>query len=204
MSRKQRIRGHYEHRVASGRANHDVLDWTSAASQEARFVVLADNVDLSGRSLLDVGSGLGDLCGFLKRRRIAVEYTGVDILEKMVQAARRRHRDGRFLHADIFQGDPFGDERFDVVFCSGTFNLNLGNNREFLPTAVARMLELAREHVVFNLLHARYAGSDGTYFYHDPDDVRAMLRDLPCELRLLDDYLPNDFTVICRPDAGTG
>jgi len=206
MKRKRAIHSHYEPRISPYRAGYDILDWASPESQQARFKVLGENISLAGKSLLDVGRGLGDLCGFLKDRKIAVDYTGVDLIAKMVEAARQRYPDGRFVCADIFQEDTFQPEQFDVVFCSGAFNLNLGNNREFLPVAIRRLLELSREYVVFNLLHHRARGTDGRYFYFDPEDVRRLLAPTECEMRFIDDYLPNDFTAICtktRPASQT-
>lgn len=199
MSREKSIRRHYRRRITRRRENFDVLDWASAQSQQARFAVLTREIDLSGKSLLDVGSGLGDLWTYLKDRHVDVHYTGVDLLKRMVRAAERMHPDVQFLQADIFATDTFGDRRFDVVFCSGVLNLNLGNNREFLPLAAARLLTLAREAAVFNLLHARDTRSDKTYFYYDPDDVTDLLSHLPGRIRIVDDYLQNDFTVICTP-----
>ena len=202
MSKERRIRAHYEHRITADRQNYDVLDWASAESQATRFVVLAENVDLAGKSLLDVGCGLGDLLAFCTRLGIEVDYTGVDLLAKMVRAAQGRHPDGRFVQGDIFESDPFDGRQFDVVFCSGALNLNLGNNREFLPVAVSRMLSLCRGHVVVNLLRRMPGFHDRTYFCHDPDDVRELLRPLPCDIRILQDYLPNDFTVFCQKTVG--
>lgn len=194
------IRKYYEPRITrfGDGENYRILDWASAESQRARFKVLTDNVDLAGKTLLDVGCGLGDLLTFLAEHGIAVEYTGVDILEKMVAAARLQHPSARFIHADVFADDSVGADSFDVVFCSGTFNLNLGNNREFLPVAVRRLVELARNCAVFNLLHVRAQSADRRYFCWAPDDVADLLRTLPCTWRIIDDYLPNDFTVICR------
>ena len=127
-------------------------------------------------------------------------YTGVDIVEKMVAAARDDHDDADFHCGDVFAGDMFEPGGFDVVFSSGVFNLDLGNNAEFLPGAIARLLDLTREYLVFNLLHKRAAGG-GPYFYFDPDQVRPILAALPCRSRILSNYLPNDFTVICRKEA---
>ena len=199
MSKKKNIRRHYKRRISPRRENYDILDWASAESQQARFVVLTSEVDLAGKSLLDVGAGLGDLWDFIKARRLGVDYTGVDILDEMVQIAERMHPDAKFIQADIFKDDPFGDRRFDIVFCSGTLNLNLGNNLKFLPVAAARLLHLAKEAAVLNLLHVRQAGRDKRYFYYDPEDVVNLLRPLGCRLQLIDDYLPNDFTIICTP-----
>jgi cyclopropane fatty-acyl-phospholipid synthase-like methyltransferase len=203
MSRRKAIQAHYEPRIQPGRAHHEILDWSDAAAQQARFEVLHRHVDLAGKSLLDVGCGLGDLWAFCKARGIPVDYTGVDLLEKMTHAAQQKYPDGRFRCADVFHGRSFSKgrlkgRRFDVVFCSGALNLNLGNNREFLPRAARRLVELAQEAAVFNLLHHRETRRHDHCFYYDPQEVRAIVEKLGCDVQIVDDYLSNDFTVICR------
>jgi SAM-dependent methyltransferase len=200
----EKIRAHYEHRIARRRPGHEVVDWASEASQRARFAVLAANVDLEGKSLLDVGCGMGDLWGFLRQRGIGAAYTGIDLLAKMVAAARRRYPRACFACRDVFAADFVVRETFDVVFCSGLFNLNLGNNEEFLPQALRRLLELSRETTVFNLLHERAAYDRVRYYHYHPQDVLEIVAPLVAEARVIDDYLPNDFTVICRKTAGGG
>ena len=206
MDREEAIRAHYERRIRPWRPDHLILDWASSETQRKRFDVLIDRVDLAGRSLLDVGCGLGSLWGCLKERHISVRYTGVDILAKMVRAAWRRHPDAQFVCADVFRDDAFGPDSFDVVYCSGAMNLDLGNNLRFIARAAARFLHIARDRAVFNLLHRRASGGPpGPYFYTEPGEVRPLLKDLPCEAAFVDDYLPNDFTVICtkrRPASG--
>ncbi len=199
MSKRRAIHDHYEHRArqADARENHDVVDWADPQSQRKRFAVLADNVPLAGKSLLDVGCGLGDLWAYLKERGIDVRYTGVDIVAEMVRAAKGRHDDGQFIHADVFAESPFTPDSFDVAFVSGTFNLNLGNNRDFLAPAVARLLKITSRFVVFNLLHDRTPRKYDHCVYWNPADVLAMLDALPCRATLIEDYLPNDFTVVC-------
>ncbi len=82
-----------------------------------------------------------------------MKYTGVDILEAMIERAKAKNLGGDFLHTDIFQGNMFQDRSFDVVYASGIFNLNLGNNREFLIKALDLFMRFSSEAVVFNLLH---------------------------------------------------
>jgi SAM-dependent methyltransferase len=209
MAKSQQIRNHYQPRINAGLENYDVVDWASAEAQELRFAVLVDNVPLDGRTLLDVGCGLGDLWAYLKGCGISADYCGVDLLEEMAAAAGSRNPDARFVCGDIFNininmdrdAAVFApDERFDVVFCSGMLNLELGNNTEFLPAALARMLKLSREHMVVNLLHARNEMRYPHCTYYDPDEVIKILEQMPCKVRLIDDYLPNDFTVICSVD----
>lgn len=165
-----------------------------------RFSVLTSHVDLRGKRLLDVGCGLGDLWAFLGGRGSCVDYVGVDLLEDMVLEGRRRNPGAKLICADVFSPDCdelFQPQSFDVVFCSGMLNLELGNNDTFVPRALGRMFELAREALVFNLLHKRVTPSSGEFHPFKPEEVLGMLRDLPCDAQIIDDYLPNDFTVVC-------
>ncbi len=203
MTKPQRIRHHYQPRIDEQRDNYDVVDWASAEAQQARFAVLIDSVPLDERTLLDVGCGLGDLWIFLKSREISVEYCGVDLLVEMTASAAGQSPEARFVCGDIFDPDApaLGGERFDVVFCSGTLNLELGNNTEFLPEALERMLGLAREHMVVNLLHARCEKKYPHCAYYDPQAVLKILEPMACGIRLIDDYLHNDFTLVCSPSG---
>lgn len=198
MSHRKKILSHYEHRIRPGLDGYEILDWASAASQQARFDVLADQVDLANRSLLDVGCGVGDLWAYLHSAGLAVRYTGVDISEKMIAEARRRHPQAEFLCGDPFADGVLAGQMFDVVFCSGIFNLNLGNNRVFLPQAVGRLMTHVRERLVFNLLHVRAPWQEPTYAYYDPHEVLDTLGAMGLAACMIDDYLPNDFTVVCR------
>jgi len=205
LSKQRAIRNHYARRISPGRHGFDIADWQDASSQRLRFEVLAANVALEGKSLLDVGCGVGDLWGFFVEKNVLVDYTGVDIVASVVEEARRRHPDVRFECRDLFAVEPLERERYDVVFCSGTFNLDLGNNRAFLADALPRLLRLARESLVVNFLHRRSKRQHQHCVYYDPDEVAAVLEPWGFDVRILDDYLPNDFTVICtKTDTATG
>jgi len=195
---KDRIRRHYEPLVDKDSPGYRAADWSDALAQQIRFAVLGDNVELTGRSLLDVGCGTGDLWVFLCAHDIATDYLGVDLVDKAITEARRRHPDGRFETVDVFAPGTFTPESFDVVFSSGAFNLDVGNNRVFLPLAITRLVELSREVTAFNLLHARVESQYSHCFYWQPEEVRDMLADFTGRVEIIDDYLMNDFTVICR------
>jgi cyclopropane fatty-acyl-phospholipid synthase-like methyltransferase len=196
---EDRIRKHYEPLISPDSDGFEVADWGDAASQLKRFEVLAANADLAGRSLLDVGCGTGDLSAFLATRDLAVDYLGVDLLDKMIDEARRRHPTAAFESLDPFDPAALASRRFDVVFASGVFNLETGNSREFLPAGIDHLLGLADEALVFNLLHARADKHYDHCVYYTPQQIAAILDPLPCDWRVVDDYLPNDFTVICTP-----
>lgn len=200
-----RIRKHYLPRLSREGKNYKKLDWAAEHSQLARFEVLLRAVDLQGLSLLDVGCGLGDLAGFLDDHQVTVDYTGLDVLDEMVTLARQSHPLKRFVVGDLFEegSDPLPGESFDVVFCSGALNLNLENNLRFAARALSVMAERTRHCLVVNFLHARQPAEDPRYFHYDPADIEELLGSLCLDVRIIDDYLPNDFTAVAtKPRTG--
>lgn len=201
MPCRETILDYYQPKLSGCSEDFEILGWENVAAQEARFRVLADHVKLHQRTLLDVGCGLGSLYDYLLSRGIQPLYTGVDLLREMVCKAKEKRSDLEIVCGDIFENPMFPSDSFDVVFSSGIFNLNLGNNREFFPRAVSVMHDIARETVVFNLLHVHSPDPDERYFYYHPDEVKEILsRALPASTRIrtVSEYLPNDFTVICE------
>ena len=201
MKKLEMIKTYYESNMAKDLPEYGILGWESEEAQRLRFDVLLDRVNLDGKKLLDVGCGTGNLLEHINSRGIKVEYTGVDILEQMIEKANKKRLDAVFLHADIFKESIFSPGSFDVVYTSGIFNLNLGNNREFLRKALGLFFNLSSEAVVFNLLHVESPDREDKYFYFHPDEVSEILAEFSGVIKrveVIKSYLKNDFTLICE------
>jgi SAM-dependent methyltransferase len=204
MKKLDIIKTYYDNNMSKGLPEYGILGWESEEAQHLRFDMLLSSVSLEGRKLLDVGCGTGNLLEYINSKGIHVDYTGVDILEKMIAIAESKRLDGVFKHIDIFKNNIFAGNSFDVVYTSGIFNLNLGNNREFLKDALELFLDISNDAVVFNLLHVDSPDREDKYFYFHPDEVRDIL--VPFAGRLsraefIEAYLRNDFTVVLRKTA---
>ncbi len=201
MKKLDIIKSYYEPNINKNLPDHQVLGWESKQAHNMRFEVLADNVDIEGKSILDVGCGLGNLYGFLKNKGYTFRYVGVDILEAMVERARCKFKDVDFRCLDIFKGNALEGETFDIVYASGIFNLNMGNNIPFLKQALQKFYELSSEFIAFNLLHTDSNDKEDTYFYFHPDQVAEIISTtLPenIQVKIIENYLNNDFTVIIK------
>lgn len=206
--RIHRIRRHYEARVAPHRETYDILDWSSRESQEVRFGVLLGVLQHAFAAervprLLDVGCGMTDLAAFLERRRAPVRYVGADITLGILAEARRRNPQRCLLAADVFTAAPFAAQAFDATYCSGVFNLSLGNNDDFALAALPRLLDLAGTVAVANFLHCRCHRQYEHCHYFDPAALRTALERRGLQVTVIDDYLENDFTLVLRRHAGT-
>lgn len=72
---------------------------------------------------LDVGCACGDFSAIFKSYDPAVQYTGVDIIERFIRIARQRYPGEKFMVSDGVSLD-FPDNSFDLVHSSGILHLN--------------------------------------------------------------------------------
>lgn len=196
----ERIHSYYEQNFENANENYKILGWENPDAHYLRFSVFNDNLALSNRSLLDVGCGLGDLYRFLTQiKKISLEYLGLDISPRMIEEARKQNPSASFACEDVFASPTvLQGRKFDVVYSSGIFNLALGNNMDFLSKALTVFNDLATQAFAFTLLSQSSQQKEETFFYYSPDEVEQLLAPLCLkEIRIIEGYLPNDFTVIC-------
>lgn len=196
--RTDQTKSHYEPRLAIYDEGYAIHDWESRKTQRRRFDVLIEHAQLEGARILDVGCGVGDLYGYLTcENGFRIDYVGVDILESMVDTAQGRYADGTFLCADLIKANPFEERSFDVVYCSGTFNLAIGDHRCFAQTMLSVLVRLFERCLLFNMLDADSPKRDPRYCYFDPDCVIRWEVLNPFHPTLITGYLPNDFSIVC-------
>ncbi|WP_295157024.1 class I SAM-dependent methyltransferase [uncultured Brachyspira sp.] len=204
-NKKSIIIEHYMERVKDFNIpEYKVLDWESEEAQTSRFKTLLDNFDIRKSILLDVGCGLGHLAEYIDKHNIDTYYIGIDIMPEMIERAKKKtfkNINPQFMTMDFFKNSDIEDD-FDYIYSSGIFNLNLGNNEEFLKNAVRDFLIAARKGVCFNLLDISCKDKYGDkYYYYKKDEVFNIAQkivkdlDLKCKIKISDEYLSNDFSV---------
>lgn len=202
--------------------NYKILGWESRQAQYGRFGAFVKNVELDNTSVFDVGCGLGDLYHFMTSGfDLSIDYVGIDLSQKMIDLAKSQLQILKdnglklsennlskvlFIQGDIFDKDElikkgFASKNFDWVYSSGIFNLNLGNNFEFLENAFIRFLQLSKKGFACSMLNIRSKDKEDEYFYYNPSDVKNLA--IKCgakNVQIIDDYLENDFTIIASKE----
>lgn len=192
----------HSEKLAEFGVNPKGAGWNGEPAQATRFQQLAGLIrHESGFSLNDLGCGYGALLDWLRPRFGAFDYTGYDVSDAMVEAARARHAGddrARFVLSSELQPA-------DYSIASGIFSLRVGRSDEEWMAYVESVLDgldrNSRHGFAFNSLTV-YSDADkmrDELFYADP----CRLFDL-CKRRysrnvaLLHDYELYDFTILVR------
>lgn len=166
----------------------------SAGGQVFRFSKLLEIGDLTGKSVLDVGCGLGAMYEHISTNIADVNYCGIDILQEFVDAASAKYPGARFFRHDLAEAPLL--ERFDYVLVSALFNNTLPDADEYMARLLKAAFAQARTGLGFNFISDRVNFRDEAMAYHDAVQVLGFcLRELTTRLRLEHHYERCDVVV---------
>lgn len=187
----RRLEVFYGPRLAAHGTTHLAVGWLRPESQRVRFEHLTAIAELESLSVLDVGSGLGDLYPYLRQRGHTGDYVGVDALPEMVARAQALHPEARFLCADI--NDDEVRIEADVVLASGLLTFC---EPEVVRHTIATLFRSARRSAGFNALSTwDPAPAHAPCRPLDPLEIVAFCRTLTPYVMLRHDYSVQDFTI---------
>lgn len=179
------------------------VDWNGDESQMLRFDQLLRLIDSPNTNftLLDYGCGYGALYSFLAKQNVEYTYTGYDISDEMIQAARRIHPTSGVQ----WSSNEEDLKLYDYVIASGIFNVKglIADSdwEQYILDTLLRMNKVSIKGFAFNVL-TDYSDPEKTkpnLYYANP----ARLFDL-CKSKfsksvaLLHDYPLYEFTILVR------
>lgn len=194
---RRRVIQRYTHMLQdTSNEGYQTVGWGSQNSQHRRFEVLSQIGDLRGKSILDVGCGLGAFHKWLLAQGIEHTYHGCDITEDMVARARAETGLETIYLGDTSQiPDDVAMQGFDYVFASGIFCFDPEGGLQAMLSSVTAMFALARAGVGFNSLSALADEQEADEFYAAPNECLKRCQQLSRMAVMRHDYHPADFTI---------
>jgi SAM-dependent methyltransferase len=208
---RQALASHYASTFEKYGACPEGVDWGPHAEDHHLRLDLMIDVTRQGLagmgkpSLLDVGCGFGSLLDRATARGIELEYAGVDVCQPMVELARERHPDAKWIVADVLTGEM--PHCYDFVVCNGILTQKLGaSNREmdeFLKALVRRMFSLCKVGIAFNVMSTHVNFMVPNLYYRSPAELLAWcMSEITPKAMLHSAYPLFEFTVyLYREDA---
>jgi trans-aconitate methyltransferase len=167
------------------------LQWKNRKSQQVRFAALSQVASLTGKSVLDVGCGVGDLYKYLQDSFGRVEYCGLDVVPGMIVAAKQKYPGVRFVHANVLDFT----EQYDYVLASGALTYNMDGGKELYFKIIKHMYAIAKKGVAFNVLDNDVYATDHEYLTYSYVEIAALCETLNCQFVVFTEYEVGDFTV---------
>lgn len=175
------------------------LMWSNTEVQELRFKVLAQIGIQAGDSVLDVGCGFGDFAHFLQQQGKPVHFTGIDVSDELLLEGRKHFPQLELIQGDLFDVNP-APQSYDYVTLSGALNRKFDHAEAYTKQVIQRMFETCKKGIAFNLLDARHEWTANRWdlqSFH-PDEIMLFVSELSNDVRLIDNYLDNDFSVYVK------
>lgn len=199
------VAGYYSEKLAAYGETPQGVDWNGEAGQNLRFEQLYKIADTQPFSINDLGCGYGALYGFLAGRQAAFSYTGIDIAENMIQAAKQRYQEYKNAKF-IVSNEPEAVADYSVA--SGIFNVRFNRLESEWNAYIEATLDLldrtSSRGFAFNCLTS-YSDAEkmrANLYYADPCRLFDLCkRRYSKDVALLHDYGLYEFTIIVRKNV---
>ncbi|MCW7466186.1 class I SAM-dependent methyltransferase [Leptospira levettii] len=166
MSNK--LREHYRDLYKKYGERVESIQWSTIESQEKRFEILLDVV-AKDNSILDLGSGLGDLYAYSRKRGHVGSYLGLDFVDEFIEASNKKYSaksDAKFEQFDINKSEL--PEGYDFILVSGMFNNLMEDNWSFICETLQKMFKVCNSGLAINCLSKYVDYFDDGLYYTDP------------------------------------
>lgn len=166
------------------------LEYPDRETQARMFRHALAPLDLAGRTVLDVGCGLGYLEGYLDEHHPEHgSYLGIDLSTRMVDGARQRWGD-HFARRDVIR-DRFPEASFDYVTLISVLGYKVTDDpHSHMTSLLTELFRVSRVGIAFtHLAPGRRARELRSDFTVPPEEMAAWCRDHLSPHVTLDDTL---------------
>lgn len=198
---------YYNNKIKKHGLSHKGLDANSQASLNARYQVLSEAANYTGKTVLDVGSSWGVLGHYLHNNYEHIDYTGIDISKEAIDLGLS-HNNLNLIHTSLADYKPFDimqnkTKQYDHVIAQGLF-YKLPRTKDGFSEVIQiikKMWSLTRETLAFCALSSWADPNmiDKDELLIDPVMMLAFIREnFTRNIKFDHSYLPHDALFVMR------
>jgi SAM-dependent methyltransferase len=201
------LRDHYRNTYVKHGPNSKGMDWGDKEwAALLRQTKMLEVIKAPGEySLLDVGCGYGALADLIAVKKLHLKYTGIDIVEEMINEGERRHPDQTFICGDIMDIEI---GKYDFVVCNGILTQKLSAStlemNQFAHKLIKKLFDASKCGVAFNIMSTYVNYQKDNLYYRNPAELLAWcMSELTPHIKLDSAYdLWYEYTVYLYKDYG--
>ena len=171
VSDKQKL--HYKSTYFKYGATAKGVDWGNEKTANLRYDQFFQLFQHDSKaSVLDIGCGHGSFYSYLIKKNFKGEYTGIDIVDEMVDYANKNISQGNFIICDFLQENT---KEYDYLIANGIFTQKLDVSHKkmekFILTFVEKMFSKCKKGIAFNLMSSYVNFHAENLFYKSPSEM---------------------------------
>ena len=179
--------------------------WGSKESQEKRFHILSKLfLTKDNFSVIDYGCGLGHFYAFLLKNGFTnIKYIGIDINNKFIDEAQKKHPNLRFELGGREKVEEILMTPVDYLISSGIYNLgsNVDEVEDVFLNDYSSFLNSIKIGLGSNFLSSLSNNKDQQSIYHNPFKLmEKCTKTISKNILYFHNYLPHDFTILIYKD----
>lgn len=158
----EKIAKHYEKCFEINGDTCKGVDWPRQSEAENRYKVMLNVIDWYKMKyqkndiydVLDLGCGLGHLYEYIRKHRMNIRYSGLDISDVFIRKCKSKFSEVEFICKDILKESDL--KTYDFIIMNGVFTEKLDLSYEDMWSFFVKMVEKAYSFcdkgIAFNLM----------------------------------------------------
>lgn len=171
---------HYEECFKKFGATSEGIDWGNDINKlfirYDKMLELFVNDKSVEKSLLDVGCGYAGFYEYIKNNQININYSGIDIVQEMIQHAKNKNPTIKELIYDDFLDFNF-NKTYDYIICNGILTQKLETSNMdmdiYANKLIKKMYQLSNIGIAFNIMTTKVNFFSNNLYYRNPSELMA-------------------------------
>ena len=169
MTYRNKINQHYNLLLKKEGFNFAGLGWKSGKLNK-RFQIFLDEINFSGKNILDFGGGLCYLNNFLKKKKIKLKkYTCYEINKNIIDYIHKYNKNK--FNKDIIITSKFPKKFYDVTIVNGVYNYNYKINKKIMFQDLKKIFKITKEAVGISFLNNNVDYKERHLYYHNEIEI---------------------------------
>lgn len=182
----------YNERLQKFGHSYKTLGWPRGR-HELRYYILLTQWNLENKSVLDFGCGFGDMCNYAKKLSLNINYSGIDINEKLILEGKKAYPSVNLEVRDAFEQGL--DKKYDYILSSGVHNFKIKDNWSFIKKTFELYNQYSINGFALNFLSSKVEYTLEDTYHSDPAQIVELAYSYSNRIVLRNDYMPFEFTI---------
>ena len=157
------------------------LNWKSLKDNNLRFKIASNYINKNDKTILDFGCGTSLFYQFLKKKKININYSGLDTNKKVIDYGKKKFPKNKYFNFDILEKNSLKKkDKFDLILANGLFTqkfrLKNDDMYEYLFKTLMKLNKHFKKKMIFNLLIDCVDWKNPKNFYVNLDKLLKFLK----------------------------